>query len=115
MRKLVFAISTIALLASCNGTIPTSPEEVAHETARAVIKPIVASRLPGVATDIAVDCVIDNASLSEIFQIAGSTATGSAAEGSSVVIDIMTRPATLVCIGKGTTNNLLNISGILGG
>ncbi len=114
MRKLFFAISTAAMIAACDGTIPTSPEEVARETARAVIKPIVASRLPGVPTDIAVDCVIDNASLTEVFQIASSAATGAAVESSSVVIDILTRPATIACISKGAASNLLNLGGTLG-
>ena len=103
MKSFIFAVTLAATLAACTtpqGTLATTPEEIARETARTIIKPIVASKLPGVPTDAAVDCVIDNASSSEILQLGESAITGSPADSTALTVSIMQRPATVQCFAQ---------------
>lgn len=98
--KNIALILTLAL-AACGPSQPSS-EQIARETAKAVIRPIVGAQFPGVPTDVVVDCVIDNASGQEILQIASSAALGSTTDSLSVIMPILTRPNTIQCVAAKT-------------
>jgi len=72
-------------------------DTLARDQARNVVNPILAERFPGVPLEPASNCVIDNASASEIFTLASSSVTGVGAEETELVIDIATRPDTIKC------------------
>ena len=98
---------TVALALS--GCVAVSPlgEAVARETAKDVVNGVVAARYPGVPTALVTDCIIDNASLLEIGQIAQTAALGSNAAAAELILDIAARPATVSCISENALTSLV--------
>lgn len=91
----VVAATALAALAAC---APVQ-DQIARETARATVRPILAERFPGVPLEPATDCVIDNARAGEIITLAGSAASGRATpEAVTTVSNILTRPDTISCL-----------------
>ena len=75
-------------------------DTVARNTAKGVVNGVVAQRFPGVNAAPVTDCVIDNASRFEIFDIAKAGATGVTPETVETVTTIASRPETVQCISK---------------
>ena len=73
---------------------------VARQAAKGVVKGIVAQKFPGVNVAPVTDCVIDNASRFEIFDIAKAGATGVTPETVETVTTIASRPETVQCISQ---------------
>ncbi len=99
-RPAVFlAILALNFAAACGGgNEPPSANQIARDTVKAVINPVVARQFPGVPTDIVVDCVIDNATASEIVSIANSALLGNTTDSLYVILPIVQRPNTLQCV-----------------
>ncbi len=92
-----FAAALLALLAvaACDTPIGT---QVARESARSVVNDIVASRFPGAPITPVTDCIIDNATGSEIVSIAGdAVARQPSPETVRLVFEIARRPDTVTC------------------
>ena len=106
--SLVFALGAFSFLAACepDGLV----DRVAREEAKVAIRPILASQLPGVPIEPAVDCVIDNASAAEILTLAraGLTATPDE-EAIQLVAEIVQRPDTMECIATEGLNAFLRM------
>ena len=94
MRSLSL-IAAAVLLTACDTPIGT---EVARSTARSVVNDIVETRFPGAPVTPVTDCIIDNATGSEIVTIASDAVLGNPSpETVGLVIDIAGRPDTVTC------------------
>ncbi len=87
------------LLAACTAT-PDTTDAIAREAAKSVVSGIVATRFPGVNVAPVTDCVIDNATTSEIITIARGALTGPDAQTTDTVVAILQRPETIRCIAQ---------------
>ncbi|MFD1509695.1 succinate dehydrogenase [Lacimonas salitolerans] len=73
---------------------------LARDRAKTVVNQIVAERLPGVNAAPVTDCVIDNASASEIALVARASVTGITERTVDTVVDVTRRPETLSCLAQ---------------
>lgn len=82
-------------------------ETTARDTAKTVITPIVQARFPGVPVGPATDCIIDNATLSEVFELAKAATLGVTPSTTDTVIAVAARPETVKCIAQASLPLLL--------
>ena len=74
---------------------------VARESAKSAIRPVLARRLPGVPVEPATDCVIDNATASEIISLAAAGVRGEPDQQTvNTVTTIVQRPGTIQCLAN---------------
>lgn len=106
------AFAAAVILTACDAP---AVEQSSREVAKQVIRPIVAARLPGLPTDIVVDCTIDNATAPEIITLAQTTLTGDSAAATQTVTEIIARPGTVQCMAENSAQQLLggNLAGLL--
>lgn len=91
----ICAMIVCLLLAGCAEV----QNEIAREAARNAVRPVMAERLPGVPLEPATDCIINNATASEILSLASDAAQGAPDAGTvDTVIAIGTRPETITCL-----------------
>ncbi len=102
MRKMLMTLTAMAALTACLDGTTTSVDDVARSGAKTVVNGIVASRYPGVDASVVTDCVIDNASASEILEIAQAAVVGTSSATTSLVLEIAQRPDTVSCIAEDT-------------
>lgn len=102
------AVGAMIALAACT---PATKNDLAREAAKRTITPIIAAQFPGLDTEDAVNCAIDNASSREILTLAGGTVTGDTVGTTSLVAELMARPGTITCIAE---KRAPGIGGILG-
>ena len=93
-------ILTIALTLGACFQANDAADTVARNTAKGVVNGVVAQKFPGVNAAPVTDCVIDNASRFEIFDIAKAGATGVTPATVETVTTIASRPETVQCISK---------------
>lgn len=98
-------IVLVFALAACT---PTTQEELTRGAARAVIKPVLAQRFPGVPTDAAVDCIVDGARGNELLVLAADAVTGPTASTVEIVGDIARRPAVSACLVRAYAGDILS-------
>jgi len=98
MRVLI-ALSVAVSLGACVQANDAA-DTVARNTAKGVVNGVLAQRFPGVNAAPVTDCVIDNASRFEIFDIAKAGATGVTPETVETVTTIASRPEAVQCISK---------------
>ena len=86
-----FAAIGLLALAACDTPVGT-------EVARAVVTDVVETRFPGVPITPVTDCIINNATGSEIISIATDAVAGQPSpETVTLVIEIAARPDTITC------------------
>ena len=95
MRRATCLLAVAGVLGAC---VPMTQEQIARETARNVVRPILANRFPGVPLEPLTDCVIDNATLGELNALARASITGLTPDTYGTIIAVATRPATLNCL-----------------
>ena len=99
--RFVFALVAMTGLSACE-MAQQAADDVARGQAKTAVNAVVAQRFPGVDATPVTDCVIENASAQEILQIAASSATGASGEVTEMVLQIVQRPETVICIsGNG--------------
>lgn len=86
---------TLPLLAAC---VSPLADTFARDAAKSAVNPIIATRFPGVPLEPATNCVIDNASASEIVTLATSAGSGANDAVARLALDIASRPATIQCL-----------------
>ena len=103
MRRLG-GIAAIALLTACGGgTVQETVEDVSRTAAKAVINTAVERQFPQLNASMVTDCIIDNATLSEVATISLDVATSPKPETIALVSEIANRPGTVACFTeKGT-------------
>jgi hypothetical protein len=112
MRTFVLVLAASVGLTGCLDA-SDSVDMVARNTAKTVVNGVVASRFPGVDASVVTDCVIDNASTSEIVEIAQAAVVGTTSATTSLVLQIAQRPDTVSCIADDTLGigDLLSVLG----
>lgn len=104
--KVVSAVILLALLAGC--AEDGLADQLARDQARNAINPVLAQRFPGVPLEPATNCVINEASASEILRLAKAGTVGLQPEDTQLVVDIATRPDTIKCLLNDGLNPFLN-------
>lgn len=97
--KTVLAAALMLITASCD----TAQEVVTkgtRDTAKTVVNQVVERKFPGLNAAPITDCVIDNASTSEILTIAKASVVGIQPDTVDTVVSISQRPETAACIAK---------------
>lgn len=93
MRRL--GLIALVTLAACDTPVGT---EVARASARRVVNDVVEARFPGVPITPVTDCIIDNATGSEIVSIAAdAVARQPSPETVRLIVEIARRPDTVKC------------------
>lgn len=100
----VIAVGVSVGLSAC--TLGQSAEEVARAQAKSVVNTVVAQRMPGVNAAPVTDCVIDNATMSEIYTISKGAVVGVTEETVTTVLSIARRPDTVGCITRNSLSLL---------
>lgn len=72
-------------------------QDTTRSAAKSVVTPIIADRFPGRNTAAYSDCVIDNATTDEIFDLAKAAVTGADQGTVNTVVRIAARRGTLEC------------------
>ena len=96
MRALLLAIPLLLTACADNGIA----DQLARDQARKAVNPVLAERFPGVPLEPATNCVIDQASASEIFQLAKAGATTVSQTDVELIVQIATRRETIECLLK---------------
>ncbi len=99
--KTLIASALILITASCD-TAQEAVTKGTRDTAKTVVNQVVETRFPGVNATTITDCVIDNASVSEILTIAKASVVGIQQDTVDTVIGISQRPDTVACIAKNS-------------
>ena len=92
MRKIL--ILTL-LLAACS---TQSQDAIARGAARSTVTKIVVDRFPGAPVEPVLDCVIDNASATQIYALAADTIGGPTESSIQIVADVVQKPETITCL-----------------
>jgi len=91
----VAAIGALLALASCADV----QDELARDAAKRSVRPALAENFPGVPLEPASDCVINNASASELTRLALAAGKPTVSpQTSALVVEIATRPETIRCL-----------------
>ena len=96
MRFAIIGLISL-LLAACDTQVGT---DIARDQAKGVVDGVIDERFPGVDATPITDCVIDNASGSEIVKIASAAVTGVTENTVSLVFEIAGRSDTIQCMSK---------------
>jgi len=95
MRALLI-LPALLTLASCDTPMGT---DLARTQAKSTVNKVVEKRAPGVDATPVTDCIIDNATGSEIVKIAADGVTGTvSADTTNLVIEIARRQGTIECL-----------------
>lgn len=106
--RLVLPLIGMIALGGCMQDLGPTGDTLAREAAKGVVNNVVQTRFPGVNAAPVTDCIIDNASASEILQIATGAAMGATPETTNLVLEIAQRPETIRC----SLNNSLSLQGL---
>ena len=98
----------VAILMALAGCVPITQEQVARETARGVIRPILADRFPGIPVEPLTDCVIDSATVPELYALAETVFTGLTPAAINTITDIAIRPETVACLATDGIGGVLD-------
>jgi hypothetical protein len=98
-QNLILTVVALMTLASCD-TAQEAVTQGTRETAKTVVNGVVENKFPGVNAAPITDCIIDNASVSEILVIAKASVVGVKQDTVDTVVDISKRPETAACIAK---------------
>ena len=82
------------LLCACDTPVSNA---LARDSAKRVVNPVIAERFPGLPLAPATNCIIDNATASEIMTLATS-ARSSPEDVTPIILDVAQRPATIQCL-----------------
>lgn len=93
-------VASMILLSGCDIAQP-AVDDALRSKAKSVITPIVKQNVPIANAEIVSDCIIDNASNSELLDIAKAAIVGVSDDTIQTVVDIAGRPDTVKCIAKG--------------
>lgn len=109
MRVLATLAVATTMLAGCMQDLGPAGDTLARDAAKGVVNNVVQSRFPGVDARPYTDCIIDNASTAEIFQIAEAALVGTTQATTNLVVNIAQRPDTVRC----ALNSSLGLGGLV--
>ncbi len=98
--KSLIAISLLALaLAACD-IANVLVEQTTRDVAKGVVNGVVQRQFPGIDAAPYTDCIIENATVGELFDLARSAVGGVGEAAAATVLTIAQRPATSQCIAQ---------------
>lgn len=103
-RSLLLAATLFALSGCMTDDIV---QDTSRQAAKRVVTPIVTDKFPGRNAEIYSNCVIDNATTSEIFSLAKAAVTGVDQDTVNTVGGIISRGDTLKCFVKAELGSSL--------
>ena len=95
--RFVFALAAIGCVSACSLTDALLQDTV-RAKAKTVVNGLVAQQFPGVNAAPVTDCIMDNASSSEILSLGQAAVVGVTPTTSQLMTTIAGRPETLLCI-----------------
>ncbi len=98
-------LGAAVLLSACLNDLGPAGDVIARDAAKGVVNGVVQTRFPGVNAAPFTDCIIDNASGSEIVTIAEAAVLGVTPTTTNLIVDIAGRPDTVRC----AVNNSLGL------
>ena len=101
IKQFAFITAAMLTLTACDSA-QEAVTKGTRDTAKTVVNQVVESKFPGVNAAPITDCIIDNASVSEILTIAKASVVGVQQDTVDTVIDISQRPETATCIAKNS-------------
>lgn len=104
MGKVWFSAALLMLVACSD--VNNVVEKTSRDVAKGVVNGVIQQKFPGVNAAPYTDCIIDNASLDEVLQLAQSAVTGGNV-ATSLVLEIAGRPATTQCIAQNALGAVL--------
>jgi hypothetical protein len=81
-------------------------DDAVRQQAEQTIVTVVESQFPNVNAQPVANCVVDNASTSEILSVAGDSVTGVDQGTIKTVLDVLKRTETITCIAKNGIGGL---------
>lgn len=90
----------LAALLALSACSQQTQDQIARNAARSTISRVVVDRFPGVPVQPAIDCIIDNASATQIYALAAESVTGPTQSTVEIVTEIASRPETLRCLAS---------------
>jgi hypothetical protein len=96
MRLTIALTLGLMALGGCS-ELSVEGDRLARDTAKGVVNGVVASRFPGVNVTPLTDCIIETASISEVYLIAEAAVLGPNPGTTQLIMDIAQRPATVNC------------------
>ncbi|WP_112321019.1 hypothetical protein [Oceanibium sediminis] len=97
-------VSAALLLSACT---PETQDRATRQAAKGVVNTVIASRFPGLPAQPVTDCVIDNATTSEILTLASASLTGVTETTQATTLAILQRPGTVRCLATSGTSGVL--------
>lgn len=96
MRIAALMVMGLALLPACT-ELGAEGDRLARQAAKGVVNNVIASRFPGMNAAPLTDCIIDNADITEVYQIAEAAVIGPSPATTNLIVDIASRPETVRC------------------
>jgi predicted ThiF/HesA family dinucleotide-utilizing enzyme len=103
--RFILPLGAAVLLSACMNDLGPAGGVIARDAAKGVVNTVVQTRFPGVNAAPFTDCIIDNASGSEIVTIAEAAVLGVTPRTTNLIVDIAGRPDTVRC----AVNNSLGL------
>lgn len=100
-KHLIFGALAALVLGACSET-QEAVTKATRDTAKTVVNGVVEDKFPGVNAAPITDCIIDNASVSEILTISKAAVIGVQPDTVDTVVAISQRPETATCIAKNS-------------
>ncbi|AXI47756.1 hypothetical protein C1J03_18140 [Sulfitobacter sp. SK012] len=105
---MTLALATTVALSGC-AEFQTAVDSTARRGAKGVVAETLAIQFPAVPKEMIspfTDCIIDNASSSEIGEFTKDTVVGTDEKTAALIRDILSRPETVECLRSASTNGL---------
>lgn len=106
--RLLGSLGVVMLASACMNDLGPAGDMLARDAAKGVVNNVVQTRFPGVNAAPFTDCIIDNATGSEIVTIAEAALLGVTPATTNLVVEIAGRPDTVRC----AVNNSLGLGGL---
>ncbi len=106
--RFVGLLCAAMLVSACMQDLGAAGDVLARDAAKGVVNNVVQTRFPGVNAAPYTDCIIDNATGSEIVTIAEAAVLGVTSNTTNLVVEIAGRPDTVRC----ALNNSLGLGGL---
>ena len=111
MNRLLLGVSSLLILGACADTQGVA-DALARQSAKTTVSTALSTRFPNVPAALVTpftDCIIDNASSSEIITLAASAVAGLNEEAVEITGQVLSRPQTQTCVANASVGALVNL------
>ncbi|WP_439153957.1 succinate dehydrogenase [Yoonia sp.] len=107
MRLAALMLTGLSLLSAC-AELGAEGDRVARQAAKGVVNTVISNRFPGMNAAPLTDCIIDNADITEVYQIAEAAVVGPGPTTTNLIVDIASRPETVRCAADNALSTVLS-------